>query len=107
MSDEAVKQLLVWIVTSGAGVVVTNVVNWLVKISDPMHPLSPRARFYFSLVLAFAVPNLAYLTAVQLGYLPFTVGYVLTAFGTGYVVSQTIHFEATHPGTEGGTPHGE
>lgn len=107
MTEEQIKEALTYAATGGSGALVWLVIEFVKKVAEPVRPLNRRQKFYLSMGASFLVPILVYLLMVILSYTVFSLVGILAAFGTGYAVSQTVHFEtapktptAPEPGAE-------
>jgi hypothetical protein len=91
--NEMWLQLLTVVLSGAAGAIVFKVMEFIKKLTDPVHPLTPRAKFYLSILLAFLIPIGVYLTVVFVGATPFTIYGFFAAALSGWTVSQSINFE--------------
>ena len=83
------QDFLNWLLTAGGtGAATFAVIEFADKLSGN---LSTNFKFYASMVLAFALPLVAYLAQVKLEYAHFGIDGLFAAFVVGWLVSQGVH----------------
>ena len=84
------QDFLNWLLTAaGTGAAVYGIIALADKLAGTQ--LTGNVKFYGSIVLAFALPLVAYLAQVKLQYAQFGVDGMFSAFVVGWLVSQGIN----------------